>query len=362
MDLTFDLDVPPDFSVKNMPMRGSVVLKDLWVDRRHSPKVDARLDGSVQVEGTVAAPVVRGRVEVRRAEIAPDVGVRDVAEVKDPEDVVFVAPELLVLPAEERGRLRPVAPVSALVLALEVKLPFRSVHLGNELMDLWVSGDLTLGAKGGGLSIEGTVTVDEGRVALYGKEFVVGEESRVTFDGSVPVNPRLALQASYGISNVDLSPIDLAADADSRLTVTVTGSAAAPKVEITSTPAMAEADIVSILLFDAPSRQPDLGQGTANLFVGAALGGLTKALQKDLPVDVLKVEGGEQGLVDARIQVGKRLTRDLMVVYEANLGAEVDENANTLRVQYEFTRHLQLETHFGDKGEGGVDLVLRWRW
>jgi len=371
LELAFELTLPPQLAAKEMNLAGRVAMDGLRLRRTKSPAIDATVDGQVSLGGTLAAPAVVGALELRRTEIAPDIGGREVAEVEDPEDVEFVAPEVLVLGPEERGRSEPKAAVSALVLDLRVTLPFRGVHLANDMMDLYVSGDLELKTRAGAVTIEGLVTLDDGSVTLYGKEFVVAEESRVTFDGGATVNPLLAIAAHYDISDVDLGPIGLEADSDSRITVTVSGSAAAPKVELTSVPAMSEGDIVAILLFDTPvNREGDdsrvtgreVGQRTANMFVGIAMGGLTKALQDDLPIDVLQVEGGEQGLADARIKVGKRLTRDLLVVYEANLGAEIDENANTLRVQYEFTRHLQLETHFGDKGEGGVDLVLRWRW
>jgi autotransporter translocation and assembly factor TamB len=367
LDLRFEV-ATPSYDPAEMRLDGRVAMDRFRVDRRQATKVAARLSGRVAIAGTVAAPSVRGEVTVHSAAVNPQLGGRDVADADGPpEDVVFVAPGTREVPAEVLARSRATAQVSGLELDLSIALPHRSVHVENDMMDLFLSGDLRLQTKSGAISMAGMITVNQGGVSLYGRDFALAEDSSVTFDGGTEINPRLDITARYDISDVDLDPIGMTTESDSKIMISVSGTALKPEIELSSDPPMDDTNIVSIMLTDSPvggggENPQGTEQQAANLFVGLATGGLTRMLEQDLPIDTLKVEGGEQGLLDARIQVGKRLTRDLLLVYESNLGAEPGENANIVRLQYEFTRRLQLETHFGDAGVGGLDLLLRWRW
>ena len=98
--------------------------------------------------------------------------------------------------------------------------------------------------------------------------------------------------------------------------------------------------------------------------MGLALGSTTKLVRDQLAIDVLSVEAGKgsDGMSKPQITVGKRLTRDLMVLYRASLAAKPDENVNEVQLDYSLTRWLNLEARFGDAARGNLDLLFRWRY
>jgi len=365
----FDLAVTvavPSFEPDRISLNGALSLEHFRVLGRDDAR--AIMTGTITVGGTLAAPVVAGDLTFDDAWLAPDLGGRKLQPVGVPDDVVFVTPDGLEEARLEAGaRLRRLA--GALVLDLGLHLPARHVRIENAIVDVVPAGDLRLRAQGGPVSVEGRISVVEGTVEFYGKRFTLSDESLVVFPGGAVLDPRLDVAALYDISRVDLEPLGLTTTADSHIRLAVSGTALKPKLDLTSDPAMDQTSIISIMLIGSPvgsgqtgAQEAGVQRQTMNLFVGLATGQLARLMTRDLPLDVFRVEAGEQGLAAARITVGKRLTRDLTVFYEADLGAQPGDNQNEVRVQYRLTRRLQLETYVGDAGRGGLDVLLRWRF
>jgi len=328
----------------------------------------AQLSGALTIDGTVAKPEVQGQLTVNEIFASPEMGGRSLHPIGTPDDVTFVSYGE-VDAGTEAFQEREHASVALPALDVAVTIPDRAIHVNNDMLDLFVGGKLRVFTRGGLLAIDGRVGVVEGSVELYGRPFKVSDESLVIFTGSTELNPRLNVQATFDISDVDLSALGLTATPTSHIRIDITGSATEPRLELTSDPPMDEGNIISIMLVGAPlnstAQEGDTGaveRQAVRLFVGLATGQVMKLLKDDLPIDVLKVDAGEAGLTDARITVGKRITRDLMLLYQANLDANPDENTNEVRLQYRLTNLLQLETHYGDAGRGGIDLLLRWRF
>lgn len=96
--------------------------------------------------------------------------------------------------------------------------------------------------------------------------------------------------------------------------------------------------------------------------MGLVSASASRMIQDKLPVDVFKIETGSPQLSDIRITVGRRILRNLIVAYHADLGAREGENTNEIRVQYELTRRLHLDGRYGDGRAGALDLFYRWRF
>ncbi len=365
----FDLAVTvavPTFAPDDIALNGALRLDRFRILGRDD--ASAVMSGSASLGGTLAAPVVAGDLTFDEARLSPALGGRKLQTVGVPDDVVFVTADgLEEASVGASARARRLA--GALVLDLGVHLPSRHVRIVNDMVDIMPAGDLKLLAQGGPLSIEGQISVVEGTVEFYGKRFVLSDQSLVVFTGGTTIDPRLDVSAVYDISHVDLEPLGLSSNADSNIRLAVTGTASKPVLELSSDPSMDQTSIISTMLVGSPigsgqtrAQEAGVERQTLNMVVGLATGQLAQLLTGDLPIDVFRVEAGEQGLATARITVGKRLTRDLTVFYEADLGAQPGENQNEVRVQYRLTRRLQLETHVGDAGRGGLDLLLRWRF
>jgi autotransporter translocation and assembly factor TamB len=335
LDLTIELDTPT-YAAADMAIRGALKTQRFRVVRRDD--ADVRITTDLTFGGSVARPRISGDIRVDSGRISPEMSTRRLQPIGLPRDVRIVTAEELEsarLMAAETGRAEQVLPE----FDIRVVIPTRFFHVSSDMLDLFLSGTVQVGTTGGRITLGGRIIVDEGTVELYGRRFVVEEESGVVFGGTTELNPRLNVRAHYPIVDVDLSPIGLVTTDGSFISVVVSGTAESPQLKLSSNPPMDESNIISVLLTDAPVGQmgaEGIGaeQQALNMFVGLATGRFASLLRGDLPIDVLRVEAGEQGLTDARLRVGKRITRDLLVLYEANFGAKEDENANQIRVQY----------------------------
>jgi translocation and assembly module TamB len=332
------------------------------------------MTGDIDLAGTLAKPRVRGALVVDDALVQPEFGGRDVHRIGLPPDVVFVsAADSLEDSEREVAERVESATASSLGMDIDfrVELPPRQVLIRNDIVEVELEGEITAVTRGDALSIKGVITVIKGKLQLFGLTFVLEGDSKVVLDGARVIDPILDVRAAHDISEVDLSPIGLTADRDSRIYVHVTGTATAPELELTSDPAMDETHILSILAIGKPigdiaassNEESSMESQVLSTVVGLAMGTVSKLVTENLPIDVFELEaGGDRGFEETEFRIGKRITRDLLLLYEMNLGAEDDENVHQLRMEYAITRRLAFETHFGDAGQGGAELMFRWRF
>jgi hypothetical protein len=80
------------------------------------------------------------------------------------------------------------------------------------------------------------------------------------------------------------------------------------------------------------------------------------------PLDVLRVDPGQEGLSDARLRAGMSVTRSLYVEYSYQLAADELQNSNEGRIEWLILRHLSLQGYFGDAQCGGIHLQYRMEW
>jgi translocation and assembly module TamB len=154
---------------------------------------------------------------------------------------------------------------------------------------------------------------------------------------------------NYASSPLDNPGLDLRAVKRARdvvAGVTVTGTAQDPKVEVFSQPPRPQTEVLSYLLFGRP-----LGGGTSQsdqkqLQNAAALAGgglLAAEVGRQLGLDEFRVEGTEGG--GAALSVGQYITPQLYLQYLSGIRSTL----NRLRIRYDLTRRIQLQTETGDQ-------------
>jgi hypothetical protein len=347
----------------NLALEGSLRFDSVPLLQRKDFKL--RLSGGVDIGGTAARPSVSGKVRIDEGDYAPEFGGRTAFRIGLPPDVVIVdsaTSRLAALAAANSAAEKQMA----VDLNVDIEVPERALRVRNPLVDLYLGGGLALTTPERQLALEGVIEVDEGAVTLYGRRFEVQGGSQVVFDGRAPVNPRIDLRARYDISGIDLSPIGLTATPSSHVEVQVGGTGDKPSLELSSDPVMDDTNIVAVIITGGPvdaaaaSGTGALERQTMNLFAGLATGTLTQLVEGELPIDVFQVQTGSESFTTAKVRVGKRLSRDLLVTYVANMGARDDENANEVVVEYRLIRSLRLLTRVGDAGEGSASLVWTW--
>jgi translocation and assembly module TamB len=228
-------------------------------------------------------------------------------------------------------------------------------------LDTRLAGDLRIvGEPGAGLRGTGSIRTVAGTYDAYGQKLSI-EHGTLTFFGSLE-NPSLnVLALRKGL------PVEAG--------VEVTGNVARPRARLVSLPEVPDPEKISWLVL---GRGPgDVSQGEAATLVAAAnaiLGRSTDTGQiaRRFGFDEVRIGradtmsalgtlpqstvAGKTGSASAAevVTVGKRLSKDLYVVYEQGLA----ETEGALKIAWQITQKFQLLLRAGYLP--GVDAVYRW--
>jgi autotransporter translocation and assembly factor TamB len=227
--------------------------------------------------------------------------------------------------------------------------------------DVNVTGSLDVELAGAGATVGGEVEALRGDFELLGKRFEV-RRGVVSFTGANPPNPRLDVEAVYLLDRSLTDSIGQPTSGQPRVIVSVVGTPDKPDLKLSSDPQMPEDDIIYVLVTNRPPQSSGVGEreGVANTALSAAsgifAGILQQKLQESIPVDVLRVETGDDGFTDYRVEAGKYLTDTLFLSLQYQFGAEQDENTTSISVEYRFAPRWTFEVEAGDRANGEANI------
>lgn len=127
-----------------------------------------------------------------------------------------------------------VAPTRPWTLAIHARAPNQVIVSGLGLTSEW-SANLQIAGQPDNPAITGRATLIRGDYEFAGREFSL-DRGIIRFDGEVPANPALDIQANADSTGLNAS-------------IRVTGTALKPEIGFTSTPALPEDELLSRLLF-----------------------------------------------------------------------------------------------------------------
>lgn len=346
-----------------MPQNGAA--PDIRMDIRTQAKalqVLVRADRQVSVSGQVRSQLQQGQMSITgdltvdRASImladesSPKLGSdvvvstkasRAAAAEKAKQEAAKAAQAKLDAPA---GQVTPAKP-----LILNVKLDMgHDFALQGYGITTRLTGTLNVQSSGGaGIGmprITGVISTEEGRYRAWGQVLNV-ETGLIRFNG--PYN------------NPSLDILALRPNIAVRAGVQVSGSAQAPRVRLYSNPEMPDAEKISWVVM---GRDPAEGGASSALMQQAALallsGGsgesITGNIAKGLGLDEIGFGGTDRD--SASLSLGKRISQDLYVTYEAGLAGTL----GALYIFYDFTRNLQLRGSAGTTS--ALDLIYTLRY
>ncbi|MEO7152221.1 MAG: translocation/assembly module TamB domain-containing protein, partial [Burkholderiaceae bacterium] len=311
-----------------------------------------RLDRRISASGQSSIVLASERLAVTGRYVL-DEGLIDLAQADAPKldsDVVVVNRRIdLARSAAQRAEAAarpPQSPFRNTDVQLTVDLGER-LRLRGRGIDTLLKGALRITTPGGQLAVNGTVRTDSGTYAAYGQNLSI-ERGVIVFNGDVST-PRLDILA-------------VRPDIDTRVGVTVQGSALNPRIRLYSDPELTEMDKLSWLVL---GREPSgLGGGDTALLQRAALalaagegGGGSGEFLKKLGLDELSVSGLSSGDVSqAVVTVGKQISKNLFVGYERGLNTA----AGSWQLIYRLARRFTLRAKSGD--ESAIDAIWTWRW
>jgi translocation and assembly module TamB len=318
------------------------------------------LDLLARISGEAQQPVIEGNVETRAGRLEVDRLLEQLTaspyrlESADPDE-----------PSSTSGSLW-----DATMLALKIHVADNMLLRGNDIRARFSRiglGDVNM-TIGGNLDLRkepktptalvGSVAVVRGFYDFQGRRFEIERDSLIRFEGIEPLNPTLRIAASREISGVVAQ-------------VNLRGTVRAPELTLSSQPPLDEADILSLIAFNAPVNA--LGQNQRVRLVeraGALAAGYVTAPLADSIADVLDLDlfeirtVGDSG-VGPSLSVGQQFGSRLYVGFQQEFGAT---DMSQLSFEYRLTELLRMvtsiaqgtrRTHRSQRIEtGAADLIL----
>jgi translocation and assembly module TamB len=187
---------------------------------------------------------------------------------------------------------------------------------------------------------DGVIHVPQGSFSALGRRFTI-EDAKIIETGGEISDPELEVKALFD-------------NPQAKVTITVTGTAKDPQIDLSSSPSMDQDQIAFFLAtgrIQGRATQQGGGvdlSGAATSVVGSLLfGQVRKELADVLPVDVITIDTGAQGVSGA--SVGKYIGDRVFVGYRQRF-AQTNQSENTVegRIEYEISRSLSAEATVGD--------------
>jgi translocation and assembly module TamB len=187
----------------------------------------------------------------------------------------------------------------------------------------------------------GEIRVKNGRYRAYGQRLDI-EQGRLVFSGGSLSEPGLDIRSVRVIDDITVG-------------IRATGSINKPQLELFSTPAMGQTDILSYLLLGRPLENASDKDAQAMAKAALALGlsggdRLVRSLRERFGLDEMRVESSANG-DQASLVIGRYLSPRLYVSY----GIGLIEAFNTFVVRYQISNRWQLKAESGESHS--ADLI-----
>lgn len=315
---TININGSIDLSAPGDPVRLALTARNAEPISTDSFK--ARLDADVAITGSATAQLLaKGRITVRSGDSQlPDSLPATVATLN------------VTRPGKAPVAQEPASPIRAsrLALDLDVASPGQFFIRGRGL-DAELEGNLHVGGTAAAPDVKGALDLRRG-------SFDLGGSTLYFTSGKVNLLPD-------SIRNGIDPALDLVAQSQAGAYATkleITGTVSRPKVQLTSTPSLAQDEILSQLLFQesvaqlSPLQLGQVAQGVAT--IGGLGGGFdpVSTVRRTLGLDRLSVVSGPNN--EAQLEAGKYVTRNVFIGAKQGLS-----NSPQAEVQIDLSKHLK---------------------
>jgi translocation and assembly module TamB len=237
----------------------------------------------------------------------------------------------------------------------------------NDLVSGALKGELTVTGSLAAPGVVGTLSMAEGRARFRGNEFAL---SHALLDFTDRNKIEIALDV-HGQSQVR----------DYQIFMHAFGPLSDPQLTLTSTPALSQPDIITLLSLGFTRRDAAAGTGVEGVAATAAAQALFSAsgldeqvrrflprnpMVRDLSVRITSEWSAESGQVEPRAEFESFLLRErLRLRYQAPLSGGRGQKA---QAELKLGRHTAVQYQWDNDnpdvatGDHGVDLKLRWEW
>jgi autotransporter translocation and assembly factor TamB len=253
-------------------------------------------------------------------------------------------------PAQPRSRSADDEEPDPVALALGVDLA-EGVRIRGTGVDMDWRGRLRASGGPGGREVSGRISARRGYFEMFGNEFRI-ERGEVVMPKEGELDPFVTL-----VAHADTP--------EAQVTLEVRGRASRPTLKLSSDPAMSQSQILTLLVTgssDSSGADSDEVQAkAASLLAAFGNPALERALRQRVGIDRVGIGFGES-VEQPILKVGKRLGRKVYVEARYKHNAPIDENMAEVHVEYAFVPRWVVETFFGDRAAGGIDVFWRKRF
>jgi translocation and assembly module TamB len=293
------------------------------------------VDGFIDLKGPLSALVANGRLIVPKAQFRPtffrsgmDPDVILMPQQPKPTTAEGAAPSIyrnlsVNLTIDSSGKAWLIDPLGKVELAANLKVkkePGKKLAMGGEIRSL--EGSLDIQAR--------PFTVERAVLLMPG---VAGKP--ITVDG----------KATHEMDDITL-------------VLTVNGTLSNAKIRLESLPPLPPADVLSYLVFGAPSatltKEQYMAMGAQTLGV---LGGITPQKIEEILGSTIPLLSGlkiKSGVMAGRptVGVGKEITKNVSIFVGRNLNEERGVYEQQAGIQYKVNKHWSVESQIGQRNSG----------
>jgi TamB, inner membrane protein subunit of TAM complex/AsmA family len=301
-----------------------------------------RVQGALELGGELRSPEIRGDFGVSTGRLDLDEILAKIPSAYSTEAIAD--PNAATAPPAEQPQkrstfdalkmnVRITVPDDLIVNSSGIEVPGALIDLG--ALNVTLGGDLTaIKEASGTVRLTGSVNTVRGTYQFQGRRFEVLREGGLRFEGTEDFDPRLDLRTHRLINGVDAR-------------VDIVGTLKQPRVQLSSTPPLEEADILALVVFNQNLNELGTGDQTTlvaraqNLAAGAVTGTLSQSIAKALNLETFQLDVAGENRAGPSLTVGQQVGPNLYLKVQQAVGGD---SATNLLIEYAFTNWMRLQT------------------
>jgi translocation and assembly module TamB len=327
---------------------------DRWpaiATNRHRSDISAE----IFCRGTVGAPQVTGTVDVLWGLFRPDLSFLTKAPTKRDPTIRIVsagtpppgAPPTAPPPAPSAAEPSTIYKNTTIDVTLTVQ---RNTWISHADASVELEGRVVARKQAeGDLQLTGRIEAVRGWMNFQGRQFQLSQ-GVIAFTGGRKIDPSLDVTADYKTGEYLVQVI-------------IGGTADAPSLKLASEPSLAQADILSLLMFGKTAKDLNEGQradvqnGAAQLAASFAASEVGQSVSDALGLSGRGIQ--LQELSASRVALGTYLTDRTFVTVGQKYGAQQGQE---MRVEYELAPRWSITSSASSAGGSGADIIWHRRY
>jgi translocation and assembly module TamB len=308
---------------------------------------NVRIQSAMSLSGQLRSPIVQGYLGVTTGEINLDEIIAMVGTSPYSTQAASDAGNTTAALAAATPAPAPSSPFDALRMNLELTVPNDLVVKASSLqtagspvslgaLNITLGGNITATKDPGDtIRLVGAVNTVRGNYDFQGRRFEILRDGTIRFEGLDEINPTLDLRTRRLIQGVEAR-------------VNVRGTLRKPEIDLSSTPPLEQADILSLIVFNQPinqlgeGQQITLAQRAQSLATGAVAGQLAQSIGNALNLDTFEINVAPENGGGPELTLGQQLGQNLYVKVQQAIG---DQSSTNFILEYELNRWLRLQTN-----------------